>query len=110
MSERDHAADMTRHPLHHHPSLIPVNKTRPPPALVTGAPGAATPHAAELAFEPPRLGRVTSPVNSQLMFVLDTNVVSELRKARSGEANQNVVNWANSVPAPLLLIFGRHRS
>lgn len=38
------------------------------------------------------------------MFVLDTNVVSELRKAKSGKANQNVVNWANSVPAPLLFI------
>lgn len=38
------------------------------------------------------------------MFVLDTNVVSELRKARSGKANQNVVDWANSVPAPLLFI------
>lgn len=27
------------------------------------------------------------------MFILDTNVVSELRKARSGKANGNVVRW-----------------
>ncbi|WP_040976949.1 type II toxin-antitoxin system VapC family toxin [Necropsobacter massiliensis] len=27
------------------------------------------------------------------MFLLDTNVVSELRKVKSGKANQNVVRW-----------------
>lgn len=38
------------------------------------------------------------------MFVLDTNVVSELRKANTGKANTNVVAWANSVlPASLFL-------
>ena len=38
------------------------------------------------------------------MFVLDTNVVSELRKANTGKANANVVAWANSVlPASLFL-------
>lgn len=31
------------------------------------------------------------------MFLLDTNVVSELRKARAGRADQNVVTWAASV-------------
>jgi toxin FitB len=31
------------------------------------------------------------------MFVLDTNVISELRKAPSGKANANVVAWATSV-------------
>ena len=31
------------------------------------------------------------------MFLLDTNVISELRRA--GRANPNVVRWANSVPA-----------
>lgn len=31
------------------------------------------------------------------MYILDTNVVSELRKARSARANANVVRWAGSV-------------
>lgn len=38
------------------------------------------------------------------MYLLDTNVVSELRKAASNKANQNVVNWANSVSAENLYI------
>lgn len=33
------------------------------------------------------------------MFVLDTNVVSELRKATTGKADANVIAWAASVPA-----------
>lgn len=33
------------------------------------------------------------------MFLLDTNVVSELRKARSGRANAQVMAWADSVRA-----------
>jgi hypothetical protein len=33
------------------------------------------------------------------MFVLDTNVVSELRKVRSGEADSRVAAWADSVDA-----------
>ena len=33
------------------------------------------------------------------MFVLDTNVVSELRKVRLGRANANVAKWADSVNA-----------
>ena len=38
------------------------------------------------------------------MFVLDTNVVSELRKANTDKADANVVAWANSVlPASLFL-------
>ena len=32
-----------------------------------------------------------------MMFVLDTNVVSELRKVRSGKADANVTAWAESV-------------
>lgn len=32
------------------------------------------------------------------MFVLDTNVVSELRKAKSGKADRQVTAWAMSVP------------
>lgn len=38
------------------------------------------------------------------MFVLDTNVVSELRKIRSGKANSNVAQWADSVDAGSLHI------
>ena len=36
------------------------------------------------------------------MYLLDTNVVSELRKAKSGKADGNVVAWAANVP-PLSL-------
>ena len=38
------------------------------------------------------------------MFVLDTNVVSELRKAKSGKANKNVAAWAESVSVGSLFI------
>lgn len=38
------------------------------------------------------------------MFLLDTNVVSELRKAKAGKADPNVVAWANSVSAGSLFI------
>jgi predicted nucleic acid-binding protein len=31
------------------------------------------------------------------MFLLDTNVVSELRKVNSGRADRNVANWAQKV-------------
>jgi len=33
------------------------------------------------------------------MFILDTNVVSELRKVRLGKADDNVARWADSVVA-----------
>lgn len=33
------------------------------------------------------------------MFVLDTNVVSELRRAKAGKADKNVMAWAARVPA-----------
>ena len=33
------------------------------------------------------------------MYVLDTNVVSELRKARTGKADANLLAWATRVPA-----------
>lgn len=33
------------------------------------------------------------------MFILDTNVVSELRKVRLGKADANVTNWADTVEA-----------
>ena len=38
------------------------------------------------------------------MFVLDTNVVSELRKAKAGKANPGVVAWAASVPVGALFL------
>ncbi len=38
------------------------------------------------------------------MYLLDTNVVSELRKAKSGKADSNVVTWASGVP-PLSLFL-----
>lgn len=38
------------------------------------------------------------------MFVLDTNVVSELRRAKAGRADRNVVRWAARVPAELLFV------
>ena len=33
------------------------------------------------------------------MYLLDTNVVSELRKIRLGKADRNVTAWADSVDA-----------
>ncbi len=38
------------------------------------------------------------------MYLLDTNVVSELRKARSGKADPNVVLWATGVSSASLFI------
>lgn len=38
------------------------------------------------------------------MYLVDTNVVSELRKVRSGKANKNVAVWADSVEATALYI------
>jgi predicted nucleic acid-binding protein len=38
------------------------------------------------------------------MYLLDTNVVSELRKARSGKADKNVAAWADSVAASSLYL------
>lgn len=38
------------------------------------------------------------------MYLLDTNVISELRKARLGKANKNVITWASSIPTASLYI------
>ena len=38
------------------------------------------------------------------MFLLDTNVVSELRKIRLGRANKNVSRWADRVSASELFV------
>jgi predicted nucleic acid-binding protein len=39
-----------------------------------------------------------------MMFVLDTNVVSELRKVGSGKADANLVRWTESVDAAELFV------
>jgi toxin FitB len=39
-----------------------------------------------------------------MMFVLDTNVVSELRKVRLGKADKQVAAWAESVDAAELFV------
>lgn len=39
-----------------------------------------------------------------MMYMLDTNVVSELRKLRTGKADANVVAWAQNVDAADLFI------
>jgi len=38
------------------------------------------------------------------MYLLDTNVVSELKKAKSGKADKNIVAWASSVSATSLYL------
>src|SRR5690349_3492496 len=38
------------------------------------------------------------------MYVLDTNVISELRKAGAGKADRHVIAWANAVPASNLFV------
>ena len=38
------------------------------------------------------------------MYILDTNVVSELRKIKAGKADNNVVAWAQNVDASSLFV------
>ncbi|HEY1933421.1 MAG TPA: type II toxin-antitoxin system VapC family toxin [Acetobacteraceae bacterium] len=38
------------------------------------------------------------------MYVLDTNVLSELRKARDGRADRHVTTWAASIPPSSLFL------
>ena len=38
------------------------------------------------------------------MYLLDTNLVSELRKARTGKANPGVVRWADGIGASLMFL------
>ncbi len=38
------------------------------------------------------------------MYLLDTNVVSELRKAKAGKADKNVIAWAAKVSADSLFL------
>jgi len=39
-----------------------------------------------------------------MMFILDTNVVSELRKVRSGKADVNLAAWSETVDASDLFV------
>jgi hypothetical protein len=39
-----------------------------------------------------------------MMFLLDTNVISELRKAKSSKANKAVIQWAQGVSASDLFL------
>ena len=38
------------------------------------------------------------------MYLLDTNVISEFRKIKTGKANQNVAGWASGVRASTLFL------
>jgi predicted nucleic acid-binding protein len=38
------------------------------------------------------------------MYLIDTNVVSEFRKASKGKADRHVTAWANSVPAESMFL------
>ena len=38
------------------------------------------------------------------MYLLDTNVVSELRKVKSGKANKNVKDWSSQLDPQRLFI------
>lgn len=38
------------------------------------------------------------------MYILDTNVLSELRKTKTGKADKNVVSWASTVPAQTMYL------
>jgi len=38
------------------------------------------------------------------MFLLDTNVISELRRARAGKADSNITAWARAVPPASLFL------
>ncbi len=38
------------------------------------------------------------------MYLLDTNVISELRKAKSGKSNKNVTAWAKDISTSSLFI------
>ena len=67
----------------------------------------AMPDAADIDFEAPRLNTSVIPPGRlvlSIMYLLDTNVVSELRKAKSGKADVNVVAWASSVSSASLFI------
>lgn len=38
------------------------------------------------------------------MYLLDTNVISELRKAKSGKSNKNVIAWAKTISPSVMFV------
>lgn len=38
------------------------------------------------------------------MYLVDTNVISEIRKGRTGRADANVIAWADSIPSARLFL------
>ena len=38
------------------------------------------------------------------MFLVDTNVIAEMRRGRTGRADANVIAWADSIPAARLFL------
>jgi predicted nucleic acid-binding protein len=38
------------------------------------------------------------------MYLLDTNVISEIRKTKSGKADKNVIAWAQRVPSTAMFL------
>jgi predicted nucleic acid-binding protein len=38
------------------------------------------------------------------MYLLDTNIVSELRKVRAGQANRDVISWSSGIPVEELYL------
>ena len=63
----------------------------------------AMPEAAEVEFEPPAFDRRSpSADGSVLMYVLDTNVISELRKGK--KAQRSVRMWAQALPTASLFL------
>ncbi len=59
----------------------------------------AMPDIDDIELDLPPLRDLAQLAEFSWMFLLDTNVVSELRKIRSGKADRHVAAWADSVEA-----------
>ena len=64
----------------------------------------AMPETDDIDFEPTKLNKIFIDQRILINVLLDTNVISELRKAKSNKADKHVVKWANSVSATSLFI------
>jgi len=65
----------------------------------------ALPGIEDMEFDPPRLtDRPPPPGGSIIMYLLDTNVVSELRKVAWGKADKNVIAWNSTATAASLYL------
>ena len=58
----------------------------------------AMPGIEDIELELPRSREPARAADLDLMFILDTNVVSELRKVQAGKADPHLASW--SVPSP----------